>query len=257
MEILGVIASSAKGKPGIPTSVSATNVGTGRAFNNGAASVSFTAAAGATATSFTATSSPGSYTASGASSPLTVEGLQSNTGYTFTVTATNASGTSDASSASSSITATTVPAQPSAPSVTTSALSDAVSWTAPATGGSAITGYTWASSDGKGATVGSGTTSVNVTQEGNTSQTYTVYATNANGNSAVSSASTSVTTPPFFPPFFPFFPPFFPFFPGFGPFFPGFAPPFFPGFGPFFPGFAYSSKRFKHSILKVFNIKSK
>ena len=209
-DILGTISSSAKGAPGVPTNVTATDVGTNRAFNNGAATVSFTAGAGATATSFTVTSSPGSYTASGSSSPITVEGLQSNTSYTFTVTGTNASGTSNPSSASASMTATTVPATPSAPTVTTAALADTVSWSAPANGGKAITGYTWASSDAKGATVGSGTTSVVVTQEGDTSQTYTVYATNDNGNSGTSNASNSVTTPPFFPPFFPFFPPYFP-----------------------------------------------
>jgi hypothetical protein len=254
MDILGVIGSSAKGAPGIPTGVSATDVGTSRAYNNGAATVSFTAGPGATATSFTVTSSPGSYTGSGSSSPITVEGLQSNTSYTFTVVASNAAGSSDPSSASASITATTVPNKPAAPSVSTAALQDTVSWSAPATGGKAISGYTWASSDGKGASVGSGTTSVNVSQEANTSQTYTVYATNANGNSAVSDASSSVTTPPFFPPFFPFFPGFGPFFP---PFFPGFGPFFPPSFGgPFFPGFVYSSKRFKHDILRVINIKS-
>ena len=238
-DILGTISSSAKGAPGIPTIGTATDVGTSRAFNNGAATVTFTEGAGAPATSFTVTSSPGDYTATGASSPITVEGLQSDTAYTFTVKGNNLSGSSLDSPASNSITATTVPATPSAPTVTTSALSDAVSWTAPATGGKAITGYTWASSDGKGATVGSGTTSVNVTQEANTSQTYTVYATNDNGNSGTSNASSSVTTPPFFPPFFPFFPPFFPFFPPFFPFFPPFFPffPFFPPFFPFFPPF--------------------
>ena len=249
MDILGVISSSAKGAPGIPTIGAATDVGTSRAFNNGAATVAFTPSEGATATSFTATSSPGSFTGSSASSPITVTGLQSNTSYTFTVTATNASGTSNASSASNSITATTVPATPAAPTVTTAALSDTVSWTAPANGGKVISGYTWASSDSKTGTVGSGTTSVAVTQEANTAQTYTVYATNANGNSLASAASNSVTTPPFFPPFFPFFPPFFPYFP------PPFFPPFFPFFPPGFPSFLYSSKRFKHSILRIINIK--
>jgi hypothetical protein len=83
--------------PGIPTSVSATNQPSGRAYNNGSASVSFTpATSGGKATSYTVTSSPGSYTASGASSPLTITGLQSSTQYTYTVTATGPLGTSNA-----------------------------------------------------------------------------------------------------------------------------------------------------------------
>ena len=78
----------------------------GTAITSGSqAEVPFTAAVrGGTATSFTATSSPSGITASGASSPLTFQGLAGNTAYTFTVTATNASGTSPASNASNSIT---------------------------------------------------------------------------------------------------------------------------------------------------------
>ena len=183
--------------PDAPTGVSATDVGTGRAFNNGAATVTFSApTTGNTVgiTSYTATSSPGGYTASGSSSPLTVTGLQSNTAYTFTVTATNAYGTSSASTASASITATTVPQTPSAPTISTVAnqATDVVTWTAPATGGKAITGYTWTSSDGKSGTTAS--TSVNVAQEAGTAQTYNVYATNANGNSGTSANSTSFTS---------------------------------------------------------------
>ena len=188
--------------PDAPTGVSATDVGTSRAFNNGAATVTFTApTTGNTVgiTSYTATSSPGGYTASGASSPLTVTGLQSNTSYTFTVTATNAYGTSSASSASASITATTVPATPSAPTISSvsNQATDVVTWTAPATGGKAITGYTWSSSDGKSGSTTS--TSVNVTQEAGTAQTYNVYATNANGNSSTSANSTSFTSFSFTP----------------------------------------------------------
>jgi hypothetical protein len=174
--------------PDAPTGVSATDVGTGRAFNNGAATITFSApTTGNTVgiTSYTATSSPGGFTASGASSPLTVTGLQSNTSYTFTVTATNAYGTSAASSASASISAPTV-------SSVSNQATDVVTWTAPATGGKAITGYTWTSSDGKSGSTAS--TSVNVAQEAGTAQTYNVYATNANGNSGTSANSTSFTS---------------------------------------------------------------
>jgi hypothetical protein len=229
-----------------PTGVTATDVGTARAFNNGAATVSFSLPAlSPAATSFTVTSSTGQ-TATGASSPITVTGITANASVTFTVTATNAAGTSAASTASSAIAITTVPATPNAPTITQQVNQDTISWSAPANGGKAITGYTWASSDGKGATVGSGTTTVAVAQEGGTSQTYTVRAINANGNSLVSPASVNITTtPPFFPPYFvpPFFPPYFvpPFFPPFFPFFPFFppyfVPPFFPPFFPFFPFF--------------------
>ena len=99
--------------PDAPVIGAATNVGTSRAYNNGSATVAFTASAtGGTPASYTATSTPGSFTSSGAGSPLTVTGLQSATSYTFAVTATNTTATGNASSASSSITATTVPQAP-------------------------------------------------------------------------------------------------------------------------------------------------
>lgn len=198
-----------------PTIGTATDVPSGRAFNNGRADVTFTAPTTGNTngiTGYTVTSSPGGFTGTGATSPISVTGLQSNTAYTFTVTATNASGTSAASAASNSITATTVPATMSAPTVASTVnAQDVVSWTAPSSGGSAITGYIWASSDSKtnlaGGTPGTGpvaTTSVTVAQEAGTAQTYTVYAINANGNGVVSSASASITTffapPAFFAP---------------------------------------------------------
>ena len=229
-----------------PTGVTATDVGTNRDFNNGAATVSFSLpGTSPAATSYTVTSSPGSFTATGSSSPLTVQGLQSDTSYTFTVTASNAQGTSAPSAPSAAITATTVPAQVAQPTATsTNANQDILSWSAPATGGKAISLYRWTSSDGKTGT--SASTTATITQEGGTSQTYQVRAENANGNGQYSVNSASVTTvAPFFPPSFPFFPPFFPFFPNFVappffPFFPNFvAPPFFPNFTapPFFPNF--------------------
>ncbi len=238
MPIIGGRSASVRGlgfqgaaKPSAPVDVSATNVGTSRAFDNGAVSVTFTPGSsnGADITSFTASgycSVHGvTHSVTGASSPLTITGFGSGVVTTITVTATNIVGTSDASSASNSVTVTTVPATPSAPSASSpSAGVDRITWSAPASGGSAITGYTWASSDGKSGSTAS--TSVDVNQEEGTSQTYTVYATNANGNSGTSSASGNVQTATFsFTPF------------GFSPF--GFTPAF--GFTPFgFSPFGFS-----------------
>ena len=232
-------------------------IGEATKVSNTVASLTFTppASGGSNITGYTITSSPSISitTQSGTTSPLTATGsFLGGQSYTFTITATNANGTSLSSSASPGVvvTTTSVPAKPAPPTVTTAALADTVSWVAPASGGSNITGYTWASSDGKGATVGPLVTSVVVVQEGDTSQTYTVYATNAIGNSPTSDPSGTITTPPFFPPFFPFFPPFFPFFPFFPPFFPYFAY----STPPFFPSFTYSSKRFKYAIQKIINV---
>ena len=187
-------------EPLAPTGVTGTNVGTGRAFNNGAVSVAFSLPAlSPAATSYTVTASTGQ-TATGSSSPIVVQGIASAATPTFTVTATNAAGTSTASSASAAVTVTTVPATPGAPSASSpSAGNDSVSWTAPATGGSAITNYFWSSSDGKSGNTAS--TSVTVAQEQGTAQTYTVRADNANGSSTTSSASPSVTTVYSFTPY--------------------------------------------------------
>lgn len=233
--------------PYAPTIGTATNVPSGRAYNNGRADVTFTADPINAATSFTVTSSPGGYTATGASSPISVTGLQSNTAYTFTVTATNGYGTSAASSASNSITATTVPAAPGTPSASSpSAGIDTFSFSAPATGGSAITNYHWESNDAKSGDLGTSTSSGNIAQEQGTAQAYRVYATNANGNSDWSAYSNTVTTTFSFVPFSVFgFSPFavFGFSPfsvfGFSPF--GFSPFSVFGFSPFgFSPFGFS-----------------
>ena len=133
-------------QPFAPTNVSATDVGTNRAFNDGAATVTFSLPANSpAATSYTVTATASGQTtrtATGSASPLTVTGLASATTYTITVTATNASGTSEAS-ASTTVTATTVPATMSAPTATAGVNEDTVSWTAPSTGGKAISLYRW------------------------------------------------------------------------------------------------------------------
>lgn len=196
MSIISVISGSGKSAPAAPTIGTATNVGTGRAYNNGAAIVTFTAPTytGRSAiTSYTVTSSPGGFTTSGASSPLTVTGLASATAYTFTVTATNAIGTSSASSASNSITATTVPQAPTIGTATGGDATASITFTGNATGGSAITTYTATSSPGSitGTSASSPVTVSGLTN--GTAYTFTITATNANGTSTASAASNSVT----------------------------------------------------------------
>jgi hypothetical protein len=181
--------------PDAPTIGAATNVGTSRAYNNGSATVAYTAApTGGTATTFTATSTPGSFTGTG-TSPITVTGLQSATSYTFTVSAANANGTLT-SAASSSITATTVPQAPTIGTVSvTNKTTVSVPFTAGATGGSTITSYTVTSSPSISLST-SGTSSpltVTGTFATNQAYTFTMTATNANGTSTASSASNSIT----------------------------------------------------------------
>lgn len=191
-----------------PASLSATDVGTSRPYNNGSATVSFpapSAIGGSAITSYAVTSNPGNFTTTGSASPLTVTGLQSNTSYTFTATATNGIGTSAASNASASITATTVPNAPTSVSATDVGTSRdynvgaaIVSFTAPETGGKEITSYTATSSPG-GATGTGSSSPITVTGLGSSiSYTYTVTATNANGTglASVASGSVAATTVP-------------------------------------------------------------
>lgn len=198
MRILGVVSSSSREVPNAPTIGTATDVGTSRAYNNGAATVTFTAptwTGGLPITGYTVTSNPGGFTATGAASPLTVAGLASSTAYTFTARATNAVGQSSASSASNSITATTVPQAPTIGTATDLGTGSTVSvaFTAGANGGKAVTTYTATSSPG--GLTGTGASSP-ITVSGltaGTAYTFTVTATNANGTSASSAASNSVT----------------------------------------------------------------
>jgi len=184
-------------QPNAPTIGTATDVGTSRAYNNGSATVTFTAAAtGAAATSFTATSSTGGYTVTGASSPLTVTGLQSATAYTFVVKATNSVGDSSNSSASNSITATTVPQAPTIGTATrNSSSSVSVAFTANSNGGTAITNFVL--SGGAGGSGSSSPISSNGSYTKVASYSWSVYATNANGNSPASGNSNSIVVNPY------------------------------------------------------------
>ena len=235
-------------EPHAPTGVTPSNV-TGRPYNDGAVSVSFSLPANSpAATSYTVTATQGgepTRTGTGSSSPVTVTGLVGGLDTFITMVATNDSGDSPVADGGQLV-VTTVPATMSAPSVSSPAPSaganqagatyDTVSWTAPANGGSSITLYRWTSSDGKTGTTTS--TSVNVSQEGGTAQTYQVRAENANGSGAYSADSGSVTTFSFTP--FSFVP--------FGAF--GFSP--FNAFG-FSPFNAFSFSPFNAFSFSPFN----
>jgi hypothetical protein len=193
----GWVANSAP--PGIPVIGTSTNVGTSRAYNNGAASVVFTPGeGGGLPNSYRATSVPSGFTGTASTSPITVSGLQSGTSYTFSVTGTNNFGTSASSSNSNSITATTLADAPvigTLSYVSTTSLS--LVFTAPATGGSSITNYKY-STDGVTYTAFSpAQTSSPLTFSGLTPSTnYSFYikAVNSNGDSVASSASNTIFT---------------------------------------------------------------
>jgi hypothetical protein len=183
--------------PGAPT------IGTATAGNT-QATVTFSAPVsngGSTITGYTVTSSPAGGTDSNAGTTglsHVITGLTNGTAYTFTVTATNSVGTGSASSASNSVTPSTVPGAPTSPVATRNGSGQmSVAFTAPASnGGSAITGYTVTSSPAGGTDSNAGTTGLSHIVTGltnGTSYTFTVVATNINGNSSASTASSSVT----------------------------------------------------------------
>jgi Fibronectin type III domain len=166
---------------------------------NGQASVSFSApvsTGGSPIINYTATSSPGSFTGTAASSPIIVTGLTNGTAYTFTVHATNVVGNSAESAASNSV--TPAAGTPGIPTMLPAVAGDTtvtVNWQAPfSNGGSPITGYTVQSVGDGGAYnwTGLATTIVMTGLTNGNPYSFTVYATNAAGNSAVSAASGAV-----------------------------------------------------------------
>src|SRR5664280_2654185 len=168
------------------------------AAGNAQATVTFTApGGGAVVTGYTVTSTPGNITANGSASPITVTGLTNGTAYTFTVIATNVNGNSPASTASNSVTPTAPSTVPGAPTIGTATKGNAqatITFTAPASnGGSAITGYTVTSTPGGFFATGPASPLTVTRLTNGIAYTFTVIATNANGNSPASAASNSVT----------------------------------------------------------------
>jgi len=180
--------------PGAPTIGSATAgdasasvTFTGPSSNGGSAITGYTV----TATD-TTTAGNGGQTATGSASPITVTGLTNGDSYTFTVVATNANGDGVASDASNSVTPSGLPGVATNVTATAGNQSVEVSWTPASDNGSSITGYTV--SDGSGHTCTTAETSCTVTGLTNgDSYTFTVVATNANGDGSASWDSNSAT----------------------------------------------------------------
>jgi uncharacterized repeat protein (TIGR02543 family) len=181
--------------PSAPRNVTATG-------SNGSATVSWdapsdsrgSAVTGYTVTAYTAGNiAAGTCTATAPTETCSVTGLTNGELYTFKVTATNGIGTSAQSTASAAVKPSTIPSAPTSVVASAGDASASISFTAPATdGGSSITGYVVTASDG---TTASGTSSpIRITGLANESAyTFTVKATNANGDSVASSASASAT----------------------------------------------------------------
>ena len=172
--------------PGSPTSLTATTV------SDTIASIAFTPPSGnGTITSYTITSNPGGIVAINTASPITIGGLNANTGYTFTATATNITGTSSASVPSNSITTNSVPNAPTGLIASATASTYITVSFTPAIG--TVLYYVASTSTG----IMSYDTASPITISGlsaSTSYTISVKSVDANGTSVASSSVTASTT---------------------------------------------------------------
>jgi RHS repeat-associated protein len=188
--------------PGAPTGVNATA-------SNQQATISWTAPApnGGTAVStYTVTPYVGAAAGTAIQVPasatsVTINGLTNLTTYTFQVTATNTGGTGPAGT-SNAMTPAITPQAPTNLGVVAGNHQVTVNWTAPNSGGSAITGYTITpyvgGSPGTAVGAGAGATSFIVTGLTNgTTYTFQIYATNSSGNGfPATSAAVTPAGPP-------------------------------------------------------------
>lgn len=178
-----------------PTIDSVTDVGTGRAFGNGALTVAFTAStAGGATLGFYAYAN--NTTTSSATSPVTITGLTGGTAYDVTGAAYNGFGAS-APTGITTATPTTVPDAVGAPTVSPGIGVFLVTWSAPNTGGKSITEYTATAYDSTLTAISTGTTSgTSITLTGltaGTNYTVKVKAQNANGYGVFGTASSPAT----------------------------------------------------------------
>jgi len=190
--------------PNAPTSV------VGTSHTNGESSVSWVAPSGAGtggngppftytvqySTSATFASAVTTFGTTSSSSPLIVNGLTNGTTYYFRVKATNCAGDSSYSTISAGAVPSTIPSAPATPTVNALDAGDTITWTAPANGGRAITGYYYKVSTNNGAysgetfvAAGSTLSYAAANQYSTSTKKIQVRAVNDNGSSGFSTAS--------------------------------------------------------------------
>ena len=185
------------GVPSAPGNVVATGGDTALTVTWSAASPNGAAVTGYTVKTYTGATLVSTTTAAGNATSKTVTGLTNGTAHYVTVTATNAVGTSSAAT-SNTVTPAGAPFAPTGVTATRGDSSAVVSWTAPGSNGSAITGYVVKAYAGatlvSTTNVNAPSTSTTVTGLANgTAYTFTVAATNAAGTGPASAASNAVT----------------------------------------------------------------
>ncbi len=153
---------------------------------------------GYTVTTYLNDVSQGSAFVAGSATTRTLTGLTPGGSYTFTVAAVNLLGTSDPSPKSAAVVPYALPGAPTIGGVVAADLAVTVSWTAPSSNGSAITGYVVTPYIGTTAqtaqTFASSATSQSVTGlTAGTAYTFTVAAQNAAGTGPASARSTAAT----------------------------------------------------------------
>lgn len=188
--------------PGKPLGVVASDVGTNRPYNNGAANISFTKGTGEDPLYYLVLASPGNIAIQTQSTSVLFENLNSNTSYTFTVTAINDAGASEVSDSSSSVLITTVPETPTLSSVSYGYRKLTSTFSSVNSGGKSIINYTMSASPNTATSVSAGSITISNIDVG--SYPVFVFATNTNGNSLNSNTITespfdvtggSITTP--------------------------------------------------------------
>jgi hypothetical protein len=167
---------------------------------NAGATVSFSAplsSGGSAITGYTVSSIPAGGVDGNAGTTATthlISGLSNGVSYSFTVTATNATGTGAASTPSNSVTPATLPGAPTEVAASADHGQAQVTFSAPANdGGSAIVGYTVTSTPGGISASGKGSPITIIGLSDGTSYTFTVSATSKAGTGSPSAPSNAVT----------------------------------------------------------------